>query len=106
MSAALLEGRAAVPDPDAHHDEFSRVGGPHADLDVQAAQLPLGAGRRRFDTPELVARCREIGLRLDFWTVNDPALMSRMVDWGVDGLVTDRADLARKVLEARQIRWR
>src|SRR5437773_12078478 len=51
VSAALLEGRAAVPDPDAHHDEFSRVGGPHADLDVQAAQHPLALGIEGFVDP-------------------------------------------------------
>jgi glycerophosphoryl diester phosphodiesterase len=29
-----------------------------------------------------------------------------MVDWGVDGLITDRPDIARKVLESRGVRWR
>jgi len=29
-----------------------------------------------------------------------------MLDFGVDGLITDRPDLARKLLEARAIRWR
>jgi len=56
--------------------------------------------------PQKVKEAQSLGLKVLVWTVNDPALMSRMVDWGVDGLITDRADLARKVLEARQIRWR
>ena len=29
-----------------------------------------------------------------------------MIDLGVDGLITDRPDIARKLLEARRIRWR
>jgi glycerophosphoryl diester phosphodiesterase len=29
-----------------------------------------------------------------------------MLDYGVDGLITDRPDLARKLLEERRIRWR
>ena len=56
--------------------------------------------------PQKVKEAQALGLKVLVWTVNDPAVMSRMVDWGVDGLITDRADLARKVLEARGIRWR
>jgi glycerophosphoryl diester phosphodiesterase len=32
------------------------------------------------------------------WTVNQPADMTRLLRWGVDGLITDRPDLARVVL--------
>lgn len=56
--------------------------------------------------PQKVKEAQSLGLKVLVWTVNDPALMSRMLDWGVDGLISDRPDLARKVLEARQIRWR
>ena len=47
-----------------------------------------------------------LGLKVLVWTVNDPALMARMLDLGIDGLITDRPDLARKLLEARGVRWR
>ena len=53
-----------------------------------------------------VKEAQSLGLKVLAWTVNDPAAMSRMLDWGVDGLITDRPDLARKVLEARGVRWR
>ena len=33
------------------------------------------------------------GLQVVVWTVNDPADMKRMVEWGVDGLITDRPDV-------------
>ena len=49
-------------------------------------------------TPDTVAEAHELGLSVVPWTVNDPADMSRLIEWGVDGLVTDRPDLARKVL--------
>lgn len=53
-----------------------------------------------------VKDAQSLGLKVLVWTVNDPALMARMLELGIDGLITDRPDLARKVLEARQIRWR
>jgi glycerophosphoryl diester phosphodiesterase len=40
------------------------------------------------------------GLRVVPWTVNDPAEMRRLIDWGVDGLCTDRPDLARAAMKS------
>jgi len=57
-------------------------------------------------TPELAKEARALGIKVLVWTVNDPAVMARMLDYGVDGLITDRPDLARKLLEERKIRWR
>ena len=53
-----------------------------------------------------VKEAQSLGLKVLVWTVNDPAVMARMLGYGVDGLITDRPDLARKLLEARGIRWR
>jgi glycerophosphoryl diester phosphodiesterase len=57
-------------------------------------------------TPELAKEARSLGLKVLVWTVNEPVAMERLIGFGIDGLITDRPDLARKVLEARQIRWR
>ncbi len=57
-------------------------------------------------SPALLAEAKALGLQVLAWTVNDPAAMDRLVGQGVDGLITDRPDLARKVLEARGVRWR
>ena len=35
------------------------------------------------------------------WTVNAEAEMERLLDWGVDGIITDRPDLLRSVFERR-----
>ena len=56
--------------------------------------------------PQKVREAQSLGLKVLAWTVNDPAVMARMLDDGVDGLITDRPDLARKLLEERNIRWR
>ena len=53
-----------------------------------------------------VKEAQSLGLKVLAWTVNDPAVIARMIGYGVDGLITDRPDLARKVLEERGIRWR
>ncbi len=54
-----------------------------------AAQLPVAGGGYRFDTPEMVARCHQLGLRLDFWTINDPDEARRLLALGADGIMTD-----------------
>ena len=51
-------------------------------------------------TEETIAEAHALGLRVVPWTVNSPADMRRLIRWGVDGLITDRPDLARVVLAA------
>ena len=38
------------------------------------------------------------------WTVNDPELMKQYIEWGVDGIITDRPDLMVEVLEEMGLR--
>ena len=45
---------------------------------------------------------RHSGRQCHVWTVNEPALMDRLVDWSVDGIITDRPDLLRARLQARK----
>ncbi|HTP99506.1 MAG TPA: glycerophosphodiester phosphodiesterase [Casimicrobiaceae bacterium] len=49
-------------------------------------------------TPAALAEAHAAGLEVLVWTVNDPRDIARFVDMGVDGLVTDYPDRARKVL--------
>lgn len=51
--------------------------------------------------PGLIAQSHALGLLVIPWTVNDPAEMARLIDDGVDGLITDRPDLLRGVLAAK-----
>jgi glycerophosphoryl diester phosphodiesterase len=52
-----------------------------------------------------VKEAQSLGLKVLAWTVNDRKVMNDMLDMGVDGLVTDRPDIARDVLRARGITW-
>jgi len=48
----------------------------------------------RVVTPEFIARAHDAGVTVLVWTVNGEEDMRRLLDWGVDGLITDRPDLA------------
>lgn len=68
---------------------------------VQALQVPVRYGAVTVVTPGFVRRAHEHGLQVHGWTINEPAEMHRLLDLGVDGIVTDRADLLKAVLEER-----
>jgi glycerophosphoryl diester phosphodiesterase len=40
------------------------------------------------------------------WTVNDEATITRMLDLGVDGIISDRPDRVAQELQRRGMRWR
>ncbi|MDW8312056.1 MAG: glycerophosphodiester phosphodiesterase [Burkholderiales bacterium] len=52
-------------------------------------------------TEALVQEARSLGLTIIPWTVNEWADLHRMLDWRVDGLITDYPDRARLVIEGR-----
>lgn len=79
--------------------------GPHPDdfggsvpRAVAAEGGPVWAPDQADLTEALVAEAHALGLLVMPWTVNRPARMRQLLGWGVDGLVTDRPDLARQVL--------
>jgi glycerophosphoryl diester phosphodiesterase len=65
------------------------------------AHVPLRVGRMPVFSDCLLARAHDIGVRVLVWTVDDPPTMHRLLDAGVDGIITDRPDLLREVLIAR-----
>ncbi|WP_432950685.1 glycerophosphodiester phosphodiesterase [Kribbella sp. CA-253562] len=64
-------------------------------------QIPEVYGRIRVLTPGLLRRAHALGKQVHVWTVDDPARMHRLLDAGVDGIITDRTDLLRDVLVER-----
>jgi glycerophosphoryl diester phosphodiesterase len=65
------------------------------------AHVPLRFGRFPVFADDLVARAHDAGIKIVVWTVNEPATMHRLLDCGVDGIITDRPDLLREVLIGR-----
>lgn len=47
-------------------------------------------------TRDQVKEAQSLGLKVVVWTVNDPADMRRLIEWGVDGIISDRPDLLRR----------
>jgi len=68
---------------------------------AEFAHVPLQLGRVPVFVERLVEGAHRIGVRVVVWTVDDPAAMTRLLDAGVDGIITDRPDLLREVLVAR-----
>ncbi|WP_125613996.1 glycerophosphodiester phosphodiesterase [Specibacter cremeus] len=69
--------------------------------DTDALQIP----RRRFGitlvTRRSVVRAHRHGLAVHVWTINVPQEMRELFDLGVDGVMTDRADLLADVMRER-----
>lgn len=57
-------------------------------------------------TSQLVAEAHALGLRVIPWTANHPDDMARLIGMRVDGLITDRPDVLRRVLEQKSPRFR
>jgi glycerophosphoryl diester phosphodiesterase len=49
-------------------------------------------------TPERLLKAQKQGLHVSVWTVNEPALMRRLTDFGVDSIITDFPGLARQTI--------
>lgn len=68
---------------------------------AQALQVPVRQGRLPIVTPGFVRRTHRLGLHVHVWTIDDPDQMHRLLDLGVDGIMTDRPAVLKQVLESR-----
>ncbi|GGL16823.1 glycerophosphodiester phosphodiesterase [Mangrovihabitans endophyticus] len=66
-----------------------------------AAQVPVRHGRLTVVDRRFVAYVHRLRRQVHVWTVNDPAEMHRLLDLGVDGIMTDRLAALRDVYTAR-----
>jgi glycerophosphoryl diester phosphodiesterase len=65
-------------------------------------QVPERSGMTKIVSPRFVKYAHKAGLPVKVWTVNDADDMHRLLDWGVDALITDRPDLAVRVVRSRR----
>jgi glycerophosphoryl diester phosphodiesterase len=61
-------------------------------------QVPEIAGRIRVASPRFIRYAHRANLKVQVWTVDDEADMKRLLGWGADGLISNRPDLAVRVV--------
>ncbi len=77
------------------------AGMPVGHLTVPCAQVPVRAGRVTIVDERLVDAAHRLGVQIHVWTVDDRDEMVRLLDLGVDGIMTDEPAVLRAVLEDR-----
>jgi len=50
-------------------------------------------------TRRFIREAHAKNIAVEPWTVDDPELMKQYIEWGVDGIMTDRPDLMINVLK-------
>ena len=81
------------------------------DIDRHGASVPkavfaaggrIWAPNQTYLTPALRAEAQALGISVIPWTVNEPAMMNKLLDMGVDGIISDRPDLVQAELRRRK----
>jgi glycerophosphoryl diester phosphodiesterase len=78
-----------------HHGSLPRL--------VRAAGCATWSPNWRNVTPQLAQEARALGLKVVPWTVNERADMARLIDLGVDGIITDYPDRLRTVMAEKGV---
>jgi glycerophosphoryl diester phosphodiesterase len=66
----------------------------------QGYQVPERAGRLRVVSPRFIRYAHKASLKVQVWTVDEEPDMRRLLDWGVDALISNRPGLAVRVRDA------
>jgi glycerophosphoryl diester phosphodiesterase len=76
----------------------SWIGRPVARAGYQVYQVPEQAGAVRVVSPRFVRLAHRAGLPVQVWTVDTAADIRRLLDWGVDAVISDRPDVAARAV--------
>ena len=68
----------------------------------EAYLVPEMSGRTRLVSPRFVEQAHRMNLRVQVWTVDAERDARRLLDWGVDGLITDRPDVVVPLVRSRR----
>ncbi|MEO9180455.1 MAG: glycerophosphodiester phosphodiesterase family protein, partial [Acidimicrobiales bacterium] len=84
---------------------FSMMEGAPVVPPVEAFQVPATFGDITVVDERFVATAHDHDIAVHVWTINDEDEMNRLVNLGVDGLVSDRPALLARVLKTRGVAW-
>lgn len=76
---------------------ISRLLPPHCPI----LSIPYRQGGFQVCTPAFIRTAHKRGVQVHVWTVNDPVIMGELIDWGVDGILTDYPERLLKVIETK-----
>ena len=65
----------------------------------RAFQVPETSGYTRVVSPRFVELAHRAGIAVQVWTVDEPDDIRRLLEWGVDGIISDRPDVAVQVVQ-------
>jgi len=71
-------------------------------ITARAAQVPIRQGPVTIVNRRFVDASHRLGIAVHVWTVDEPDQMRRLLDLGVDGIMTDRPEILRDVLIERE----
>ena len=91
-SAGPMETRAAF---------VAALRGRRIETEADAFQVPTRKGATRVPSRRFIEAVHAGGRQIHVWTVNTAARMRRLLDAGVDGIVTDRPDVLNEVVARR-----
>lgn len=101
VRAALPEIATSASHPEARLAVYRSIAGwPVRRPPYATYQVPEQAGLIRVVSPRFIRHAHHAGLRVQVWTVDEQADMERLLGWGVDGLISNRPDLAVRVRDA------
>jgi glycerophosphoryl diester phosphodiesterase len=66
-----------------------------------AYQVPEHNGPLRIVSPRFIRDAHGAGIRVQIWTVDEEPDMRRLLEWGADGLISNRPDVAVRVRDTR-----
>lgn len=79
----------------------SRTGARRAAAGYQCLQVPVRHLKVEIVTPAFIGVAHAAGRPVHVWTIDDPVEMHRLLDMGVDGIMTDRPSVLKQVLQER-----
>lgn len=65
----------------------------------QSLQVPERSRGRRVVSRRFVRAAHRAGLAVHVWTVDEERDIRRLIDWGVDAIISDRPDVAARVVQ-------
>ena len=70
--------------------------------EADCVQIPIYKYGIKLATKKLIETAHRLNLKVHVWTINDAATMDRLIDLGVDGIITDKPNLLKERIAAKK----